>query len=62
MYEMPVIYVFGGWGFRLAFLYIGVIGNGMLSLAFCPYIVYRPILKIAKSPHTVISKVKVSQC
>ena len=40
MYEMPLIYVFGvlglgclGWGENF---FIGVMGNGILSLAFCP--------------------------
>ena len=40
MNEMPLIYVFGvlglgclGWGENF---FIGVMGNGILSLAFCP--------------------------
>ena len=35
MYEMPLIYVFGV-GARI--FCIGVLGNGILSLAFCPEI------------------------
>ena len=40
MYEMPLIYVFGGWGFGVgeSTFCIGVLGNGILSLAFCPEI------------------------
>mgnify|MGYP001800477700 CR=1 FL=1 len=33
MYEMPLIYVFG---VGASIYCIGVLGNGILSLAFCP--------------------------
>ena len=38
MYEMPRIFVFGGWGFGVgeSIFCIGVLGVGILSLAFCP--------------------------
>ena len=42
MYEMPLIYVFEirgcNFGFGAFFFCIGVLGNGILSLAFCPKI------------------------
>ena len=38
MYEMPLIYVFGVWGLGRAFFCVGVLGNGILSSAFCPEI------------------------
>ena len=40
MYEMLLIYVFGGWGFEVGacIFCIEVLGNGILSLAFCPKI------------------------
>ena len=38
MYEMPLIFVFGGWGFevRESIFCIRVLGVDVLSLAFCP--------------------------
>ena len=36
MYEMPLIFVFGVLGLGRACFYIGVLGDGILSLAFCP--------------------------
>ena len=41
MYEMPLIYVFGGWGFgvRERIFCIAVLGVGILSLPVCPEIV-----------------------
>ena len=40
MYEMPLIYVFGGWGFGVgvSIFGIGVLADGILSLAFRPEI------------------------
>ena len=40
MYEMLLIFVLGGWGFGLgeSIFCIGVLGVGVLSLAFCPKI------------------------
>ena len=42
MYKMPLIYVFGfgGWGFGVgaSIFCIGVLDNGVLSLALCPEI------------------------
>ena len=43
MYEMPLIYVFGGWGLGFwgwgkHFFVLGVLSNGIFSLAFCPQI------------------------
>ena len=40
MYEMPLIYVFGGCGFGIgeSIFCIAVLGVGILSLAFCPEI------------------------
>ena len=34
MYEMPLIFVFRGWGLG-EHVFIGVLGDGILSLAFC---------------------------
>ena len=43
MYDMPLIVVFGGWGFGVeeSIVCIGVVGVGVLSLAFCPEIARR---------------------
>ena len=40
MYEMPLTFVFGGWdlGVGESIFCIGVLGVGVLSLAFCPEI------------------------
>ena len=40
MYEMPLIYVFGlgVLGVAQAFFVLGVLSNGICSLAFCPQI------------------------
>ena len=40
MYELPLIYVFEGCGFGVGWsiFCIGVLGNGIWSLAFCPEI------------------------
>ena len=45
MYEMPLIYVFGCWGFRVgvSIFCIGILGNGILSLAFCPEIAFKGV-------------------
>ena len=38
MYEMPLIYGFGGWGFGVgvSIFCVRILGNGILSLAVCP--------------------------
>ena len=40
MYEMPMIFGFGGWGYwvKESIFCIGVEGVSILSLAFCPKI------------------------
>ena len=38
MYEMPLIYVYGGWGFGVWKGNFCVLGVGILSLVFCPKI------------------------
>ena len=40
MYGMPLIYMFGGWGFGVgaSIFCIGVLGNGIFSLGFYPEI------------------------
>ena len=38
MYKMPLIYVFGRFGVGASIFCIGVLGNGILSLAFYPEI------------------------
>ena len=40
MYEMPLTFLFGGWGFEVgeSIFCTGVLGVGIWSLAFCPEI------------------------
>ena len=42
MYEMPLIFVFGGSGFEVgeSIFCLEVLGVGVLSLAFCPEIIF----------------------
>ena len=42
MYEIPLIFVFGGWGFGVgeSIFCIGVLDVGVLSLALCPEIMW----------------------
>ena len=48
MYVMPLIFVFGSWGFGVGEIVfcIGVLGGGFLSLVFCPEIIMYSCVKL----------------
>ena len=55
MYEMPLIFVFRAFGVGVSIFCNGVLGNGILSLEFCPEILlYRMLSAMFSNADIVV--------
>ena len=54
MYEIPLIFVFGVFEVGMSIFCIGVLGNGILSLEFCPKILLYRMLSATFSNADIV--------